>query len=67
MTAHIPPMAHEEIDFLDEIERELVALTTAGLVGGKPPPPKTSKAMPTSTLTTNLKTVILAKARTHTT
>jgi hypothetical protein len=29
-------MAHEETDFLDEIERELAALTTAGLVEENP-------------------------------
>ena len=33
MTAHIPPTEHKEIDFLDEIERELIALTTADLEG----------------------------------
>jgi hypothetical protein len=31
MTAPGPLTVHEEIDFLDEIERELVALTTADL------------------------------------
>jgi hypothetical protein len=33
MTAHIPPTEHKEIDFLDQIERELIALTTADLEG----------------------------------
>jgi hypothetical protein len=31
MTTPIPPTEHEEIDFFDEIEKELVALTTATL------------------------------------
>jgi hypothetical protein len=66
MTASTPPSAHEEIDFLDRIERELIALTTAELEG-------IASLMPTSTPTP--KSVMLAtgepdsptEAGTHTT
>jgi hypothetical protein len=58
-------MAHEETDFFDEIERELVALTTAGLV--EETPQREARLQPAFPPTTKLKTVILAKARTHTT
>jgi len=54
-------MAHEEIDFLDEIERTLVALTTARLVEKRP------QQTAVSSFTYARKTVILAQARTHTT
>ena len=36
MTASTPPTAHEEIDFLDEVEREMMVLTTADLESAVP-------------------------------
>jgi hypothetical protein len=62
-------MAHEETDFFDEIERELVALTTAGLVEGKPHRARASSF--TYTLDTVIRSHcserLPAKAGTHTT
>jgi hypothetical protein len=55
MTAFIPPTLHQEIDFLDEVEREMVLLTTAELEVVTSAPP----------VTTTLKTVIPAEAGTH--
>ena len=64
MTAFIPPDVHEEIDFLEEVERELGVLTTAELEG------VTSSAFispaPAPALPTTPKTVIPAEAGTYT-
>jgi hypothetical protein len=60
MTASIPPNVHEEIHFLDEIERELVALTTAQLEGIV-----AVEAMVELPVSTTRKTVIPAQAGTH--
>ena len=57
MTAPKPLTVHEEIAFLDEVEREMVALTTAKLEVVAP------ALLP---FTAELKTVIPAEAGTHT-
>jgi hypothetical protein len=62
MTASIPPSVHEEIDFLDEIERELVQLTTAQLEEMR-----NVEQVMSLPLSTTLQTVIPAQAGTHTT
>ena len=36
MTDFIPPTVHEELDFLEEVEREMMVLTTAELEGTVP-------------------------------
>lgn len=58
MTDFIPPTAHEEIDFLEEVEREMMVLTTADLE---------ELTLPMSTLPSTLKTVIQAEAGTYST
>jgi len=70
MTAHIPPTEHKEIDFLDEIERELIALTTADLEGMREAATAavdavSAPATPVAPPFPALKTVIPAPAGTH--
>ena len=60
MTDFIPPTAHEEIDFLDEVEREMMVLTTAELEGLA-----NDANTPAAPLATTLKTVISAQAAGH--
>ena len=51
-------MAHEKTDFFDEIERELVALTTAGLVEKQTAIAKKVVDKPAAALSTTFETVI---------
>jgi hypothetical protein len=60
MTAPTPPDAHEEMALLDAIEQALLELTTAELEAGAAFAPLPSP------LPSTLKTVIPAKAGTHT-
>jgi hypothetical protein len=66
MTAPTPLTAHEEIDFLDAVERALAALTTAELEGAIMQSDR-SATPPQPPLAAKLKTVIPAQAGTHTT
>jgi len=59
------PTLHEEMDLLDEIERELVRLTTADLEAGATGSYRVFTPA-TPPLPTTQKTVIPAKAGTHT-
>ncbi|MDQ2818842.1 MAG: hypothetical protein M3Y65_00295 [Pseudomonadota bacterium] len=61
MTAFTPPTAQEEIAFLDNVERALLALTTADLVGIS-----SAAVTPAPASFAYFRTVIPAQAGTHT-